>query len=104
MPNTLNPQFVGPWPYPEMWWCVCAINDCQAHLFGPFPTLELANQEANPPEGVGCEQPHFAMKGEPPTTFKGTVGYPAYLRPGMDIFKPMSDWITWYLSTRLDNH
>lgn len=74
----------NPWPYKEIWWCVCAIDDCHASLFGPFVSVEEADKEANPDKhglcenASPCDNPHFAIKGHPPVNRELSVNSPSY--------------------------
>lgn len=80
------------WPFPDMWWCVCARNDCAGNLIGPFASLADTEKEINQPSGA-CEELHFAVKGEPPLSFKGALIMPMYAREELPYINQCLDYL-----------
>lgn len=92
-------EFRGPWPHPEMWWCVCPIDDCLARIFGPHRTFDSAHEEAV--MNSGCAVGHFAVRGEPDPEAEHapTVHISASLEPD-EYTHGANDWMSWYQQTR----
>jgi len=88
-------DFKGPWPYFEIWWCVCGENEGKAIAIGPFPTYEIYQKEL---QLAHCNHLHFPLRGEPvPGRVRNLI------RGGCseDWMENQDVWWNWFLKEKL---